>query len=122
MLLCAAVVLVVIGVLWVTAPQLVVGGVGGGVDMAVGVGGVGVANGEGVTVVAGVSRGGLVAWVLLVLVLGGLRVGVRWFRACHSWLVFGWLVVLVGSVVSGVGIFPSAVLGSVMTGVASVVV
>ena len=72
--------------------------------------------------VAGVSRGGLVAWVFLVLVLGGLRVGVPWFRACHPWLVFGWLVVLVVSVVSGVGIFPSAVLRSVVTGVASVVV
>ena len=36
--------------------------------------------------------------------------------------MFGWLVVLVVSVVSGVGIFPSAVLGSVVTGVASVVV
>ena len=113
---------VVIGVLWVTVPRLVVGGVGGGVDIAVGVGGVGVADSEGVTVVAGVSGGGLVAWALLVLVLGGLRVGVRWFRACHSWLVLGWLVVLVVSVVSGVGIFPSAVPGSVVTGVASVVV
>ena len=41
-----------------------------GVDFAVGVGGVGVADGEGVTVVVGVSRGGLMAWVLLVLVLG----------------------------------------------------
>ena len=39
-------------------------------DSAVGVGGVGVADGEGVTVVVGVSRGGLMAWVLLVLVLG----------------------------------------------------
>ena len=35
-----------------------------------GVGGVGVADGEGVTVVVGVSRGGLLVWVLLVLVLG----------------------------------------------------
>ena len=70
MLLCAGVVVVVIGVLWVTVPRLVVGGVGGGVDIAVGVGGVGAADGEGVTVVAGVSRGGLMAWVLLVLVLG----------------------------------------------------
>ena len=51
-----------------------------------------------------------------------LRLGVRRFRACHSWLVFGWLVVLVVPVASGVGIFPSAVLGSVVTGVASVVV
>ena len=39
-------------------------------DIAVGVGGVGVADAEGVTVVVGVSRGGLMAWVLLVLVLG----------------------------------------------------
>ena len=99
MLLCAGVVVVVIGMLWVTVPRFVVGGVG-----------------------AGVSRGGLVAWVFLVLVLGGLRVGVRWFRACRSWLVFGRLVVLVVSVVPGVGIFPSAVLGSVVTGVASVAV
>ena len=77
MLLCAGVVVVVMGVLWVTVPRLVVGGVGGGVDIAVGVGGVGVADGEGVTVVAGVSRGGVVAWVLLALVLGlsMLRVG-----------------------------------------------
>ena len=66
MLLCAGVVVVVLGVLWVTVPWFVVGGGGGGV-----------------------SRGGLVAWVFLVLVPGGLRVGVRWFRACHSWLVFG---------------------------------
>ena len=99
MLLCAGVVVVVMGVLWVTVPRFVIGGVGGGV-----------------------SRDGLVAWVFLVLVLGGLRVGVRWFRACHSWLVFGRLVVLVVSVVPGVGIFPSAVLGSVVTGVASVAV
>ena len=77
MLLCAGVVVVVMGVLCVTVPRLVVGGVGGGVDIAVGVGGVGVADGEGVTVVAGVYRGGVVAWVLLVLVLGlsMLRVG-----------------------------------------------
>ena len=53
-----------------TAPRHVVGGFGGGVDIAVGVGGVGVADGEGFTVVVGVSRGGLMAWVLLVLVLG----------------------------------------------------
>ena len=39
-------------------------------DIAVGVGGVGVADGEGVTVVVGVSCGGLMAWVMLVLVLG----------------------------------------------------
>ena len=122
-LLCAGVVVEVIGVLWVTVPRLVVGGVSGGVDIAVGVGGVAAADSEGVTVVAGVSRGGLMAWVLLVLVLGAacvLMFGGFW--ACHSWLVFGWLVVLVVSVVSGVGIFLSAVLGSVVTGVASVVV
>ena len=39
-------------------------------DIAVGVAGVGVADGEGGRVVVGVSRGGLMAWVLLVLVLG----------------------------------------------------
>ena len=43
-------------------------------------------------------------------------------RACRSWLVFGRLVVLVVSVVPSVGIFPSTVLGSVVTGVASVAV
>ena len=59
-------------------PRLVVGGVGGGVDIAVGVG-VGVADGEGVTVVVGVSRGGLMAWMLLVLVLG----------AAYVWVVGG---------------------------------
>ena len=80
MLLCAGVVVVVIGVLWVTVPQLVVGGVGGGVDIAVGVGGVGVADGEGVTVVAGVSRGGLVACVL---VFGGSG------RATRGWCLAG---------------------------------
>ena len=48
-------------------------------DSAVGVGDVGVADGEGVTVVVGVSRCGLMVWVLLLLVLGGQR-----FRACHS--------------------------------------
>ena len=92
-------------------------------DIAVGVGGVVVANSEGVTVVVGVSRGGLMAWVVLVLVLGAACVWVAGgFRACHSLLVFGWLVVLVVPVVSGVGIFPSAVLGSVVAGFASVVV
>ena len=59
-----------------TVPRLVVGGVGGGVDIAVSVGGVDVAAGEGVTVVVGVSRGGLMAWVLLVLVLGAACVSV----------------------------------------------
>ena len=48
MLLGAGVVVVVVGVLWVTAPWPVVGGVGGGVDSAMGVGGAGVADGEGV--------------------------------------------------------------------------
>ena len=43
---------------------------------------------------------------------GGLCAGVRWFRACHSWLVFGRSVVLV----------VSAVRGSVVTGVAAVAV
>ena len=70
MLLCTGVVVVVVGVLSVTAARHVVGGVGGGMDIALGVGGVGVADGEGVTVLVGVSRGGLTAWVLLVLVLG----------------------------------------------------
>ena len=90
-------------------------------DSAVGVGGVGVADGEGVTVVVGVSRGGLMAWVLLVLVLACVWVRRR-FRACHSWLVFGRLVVMVVPVVSGVELFPSVVPGSVVAGVASVVV
>ena len=36
--------------------------------------------------------------------------------------MFGWLVVLMVPVASGVGIFPSAVLGSVVAGVASFVV
>ena len=53
-----------------TVRLLVAGGVGGGLGIAVGVGGVGVADGEGVRVVVDVSRGGLIAWVLLVLVLG----------------------------------------------------
>ena len=51
-----------------------------------------------------------------------LRLGGQRFRACHSWLVFGRLVVLVVPVVSGVEFFPSAVLGSVVVGVAPVVV
>ena len=50
-----------------------------------------------------------------------LRLGGRRFRAYHSWLVFGRLVVLVVPVVSGVGVFPLAVLGSVVVGVAPVV-
>ena len=52
----------------------------------------------------------------------GLRLGGRRFQACHSWLVVGRLVVLVVPVVSGVGVFPSTVLGSVVVGVAPVVV
>ena len=52
----------------------------------------------------------------------GLRLGGRRFRACHSWLVVGRLVVLVVPVVSGMGVLPSAVLGSVVVGVAPVVV
>ena len=91
-------------------------------DIAVGVGGVGVADGEGVTVVVGVSRGGLMAWVVGVGAGCRLRLGSWRFQACHSWLVFGRLVVLVVQVVSSVGLFPSAVLGSVVAGVASVVV
>ena len=74
-----------------TVPRLVVGGVGGGVDIAVGVGGVGVADSEGVTVVVGVSRGGLMAWVLLVLVLGAacvLVVGGSG-RAIRRWCLTG---------------------------------
>ena len=91
MLLCAGVVVVVVGVLSVTVPRLVVGGVGGGVDIAVGVGGVGVADGEGVTVVVDVSRGGLMAWVLLVLVLGAACVWVVGGsgRATGGWCLAG---------------------------------
>ena len=74
-----------------TVPRHVVGGVGGGVDIAVGVGGVGVADGEGVTVVVGVSRGGLMAWVLLVLVLGAACVWVVGGsgRATRGWCLAG---------------------------------
>ena len=52
----------------------------------------------------------------------GLRLGGWQFRVCHSWLVVGWLVVLVVPVVSGVGVVPSAVFGSVVVSVAPVVV
>ena len=52
----------------------------------------------------------------------GLRLGGGRFRACHSWLVVGWLAVLVVPAVSGVGVAPSAVFGSVVVGVAPVVV
>ena len=74
-----------------TVPQLVVGGLGGGVDIAVGVGGVGVADGEGVTVVVGVSRGGLMAWVVLVLALGAASVWVVGGsgRATRCWCLAG---------------------------------
>ena len=60
-------------------------------DSAVGVGGVGVADGEGVTVVVGVSRGGLMAWVLLVLVLGAACVWVvsGSGRATRPWCLAG---------------------------------
>ena len=74
------------------APRHVVGAVGGGVDSAVGVGGVGVADSEGLTVVVGVSRGGLMAWVLFVLVLGAacvLVVGGS-MRATRCWCLAGW--------------------------------
>ena len=56
-----------------------------------GAGGVGVADGEGVTVVVGVSRGGLMAWVLLVFVLGAACVwvvGGSW-RATRGWCLAG---------------------------------
>ena len=91
MLLCAGVVVVVVGVLYVTVPRLVVGGVGGGVEIAVGVGGVGVADSEGVMVVVGVSRGGLMAWVVLVLVLGAACIWVvsGSGRATRGWCLAG---------------------------------
>ena len=59
-------------------------------DIAVGVGGVGVADSEGVTVV-GVSRGGLMVWVLLVLVLGAACVWVvsGSGRATRGWCLAG---------------------------------
>ena len=60
-------------------------------DSAVGVGDFGVANGEGVTVVVGVSRGRLMAWVLLVSVPGAACVwvvgGSR--RATRGWCLAG---------------------------------
>ena len=60
-------------------------------DIAVGVGGVGVADGEGVMVVVGVSRGGLMAWVLLMLVLGAACVWVVGGsgRATRGWCLAG---------------------------------
>ena len=93
-------------------------------DSAVGVGDVGAADGEGVTVVVCMSHGGLMAWVLLVLVLGAACVWVVGGsgRATRGWCLAARLVVLVVPVVSGVGLFLSAVLGSVVVGVASVVV
>ena len=56
-----------------------------------GVGGVGAADSEGVTVVVGVSRGGLMAWVLLVLVLGAACVWVVGGsgRATRGWCLAG---------------------------------
>ena len=74
-----------------TVPPLVVGGVGNGVDIAVGVGGVGVADAEGVTLVVGVSRGALMAWVLLLLVLGAACVCVVGGsgRATRGWCLAG---------------------------------
>ena len=73
-------------------------------DIAVGVGGVGVADSEGVTVVVGVSRGGLMAWVLLVLVLGTACVWVvgGFGRATGGWCLAGlwswwcWLSLVLG--------------------------
>ena len=60
-------------------------------DIAVGVGGVGVADSERVTVVVGVSRGGLMAWVLFVLVLGATCVWVVGGsgRATRGWCLAG---------------------------------
>ena len=60
-------------------------------DIAVGVGGVGVADGEGVTVVVGVCRGGLMAWMLLVSVLGAACVWVVGGsgRATRGWCLAG---------------------------------
>ena len=60
-------------------------------DSAVDVGGVGVADNEGFTVVVGVSRGGLMAWVLLVLVLGAACVWVVGGskRATRGWCLAG---------------------------------
>ena len=74
-----------------TAPRHAVGGVGGGVDSAVSVGGVGVADSEGVTMVVGVSRGGLMALVLLVFVLGAACVWVVgvFERATRGWCLAG---------------------------------
>ena len=65
-----------------TAPRPVVGGVGGGVDSAVGVGGVGVAEGEGAL---------CVTWWLACVVV------VCWRGRCWCWCwarpVFGWSAV-----------------------------
>ena len=60
-------------------------------DIAVSVGGAGVADAEGVTVVVGVSRGGLMARVLLVLVLGAACVWVVGGsgRATRGWCLAG---------------------------------
>ena len=74
-----------------TVPRLVVGGVGDGVDIALGVGGVCVADSEGVRVVVGLSRGGLMAWVLLVFVLGAASFWVVGGsgRATRGWCLAG---------------------------------
>ena len=76
-------------------------------DSAVGVGSVGVADSEGVTVGVGVSRCGLIAWVLLVLVpgaacfwvVGGSRRATRgwclaslWSWWCRLSLVLGYFL------------------------------
>ena len=74
-------------------------------------------------------------WVLLVWLLGAACAWVVGGSGCGvspllaggpacagGWLVVGWLAVLVVPVVSGVGVVPSAVFGSVVVGVASVVV
>ena len=60
-------------------------------DIARGFGSVGVADGEGVTVVVGVSCGGLMAWVVLVLVLGAACVWVVGGsgRATRGWCLAG---------------------------------
>ena len=77
-------------------------------DSAVGVGDAGVADGEGVIgdtwwfacLVVVCWRG---CCVVGVGARRGLRLGGLRFRACHSWLVVGWLVVPAAPVVSGSG-------------------
>ena len=73
-------------------------------DTAVGVGGAGVADSEGVTVMVGVSRGGMMAWVLLLLVLGAACVWVvggseratRGWCLAGSWSWWCWLSLVLG--------------------------